>query len=76
MRKHVCRNCLYLNACYGWRRDNKGNRKPGNYFCSNPNCGRTLKDFPNKCQYKIEESEKKTACCLKGGFNEKDTDFI
>ena len=59
MRKHACKNCLYLNACYGWRRDNKGNRKPGNYFCSNPSCGRTLKDFPNKCQYKIEENEKK-----------------
>ena len=59
MRKHICKNCLYLIATYGWKRDNKGNRKAGTYFCSNPNCTRTLTDFPNKCQYKVEESEKK-----------------
>lgn len=59
MRKHICKNCLYLIATYSWKRDNKGNRKAGTYFCSNPNCTRTLTDFPNKCQYKIEESEKK-----------------
>lgn len=54
MRKHTCKDCLYLCPKYGIK-NKQGKRTISNYFCSCSNCGRTLTKFPKQCQDKVRK---------------------
>lgn len=56
IRKHTCKDCLYLCPKYGIK-NKQGKRTISNYFCSCSNCGRTLTKCPSKCQYKVRKEK-------------------
>ena len=57
MRKHICKDCIYLCPHYGGY-NKKGQRKISNYFCNCVNCNNynhTITKFPNQCKYKVKK---------------------
>lgn len=55
MRKHICKDFIYLYSYYG-RYNKKGKRIISSYFCSCVSCSNfnhTITKFPKQCKYKV-----------------------